>query len=197
MLVSNATSNSFAGFETPMLRKAFSVTDADVLGVISTSPKAVLGEENSSTVRVALEGRVPVVVSLENAAYTKATVLLRRVFEGVGMRRRTRKQGGGCALTDLTLLASVLAMQTWYSKLTNAGVTLPANACLGTVWFALKVGSDLSIAMFIQDIGSNMPTWRRRLAELTTARLAKVLNLPSDVVAGEGGVEVRGKEASL
>ncbi len=74
--------------------------DKQIIGVVSTSPYEVAGAEDSHSVIIALTGRVPVKVSLENGPIQKGDSLTSSSTPGVAMKAVKAGKIIGTALAD-------------------------------------------------------------------------------------------------
>jgi hypothetical protein len=132
------------------VRKSNKRYDSPLMGVVSTAPREVLGQETGDTIRVAQSGRVPVIVSLENGKIQKGDTITSSSILGVGMKAVRVGSSVGRALENFDgsgtqCDASVV------NELVNAGVEVPEGACLARVMVALDVTTSFSMGNFFQD----------------------------------------------
>jgi hypothetical protein len=149
IIVSNSTERD------NQVTKSSGKYDSEIMGAITTSPHTVLGQEASTTVRVALTGRVPVIVSLENGPIKKGDRITSSSINGVGMRAGRPGQVVGKALEDFKGNEEHqigACDSTIMDELTAAGITVPADACLARVMVLMHPGFDMGIGDIIQDV---------------------------------------------
>jgi hypothetical protein len=186
MLASNATS-SIVGSTTPMVRKSFGRYDQDVMGVISTSPYAVLGQENADTVRVATMGRVPLIVSLENGPILQGDRITASSIEGVGMRATRAGAVVGVAI-DSFATSSVSTYtecdEQLAADLLAAGVEVPEYACLAKVLVSIKIGGDMNMGGLFSDATGAIATMADAMSTLAATVFEKGAEL-TRLVVGE------------
>ena len=76
--------------------------DKNILGVVSTQPGWIIGEETKTTVKLALVGQVPVRVVLENGEIKRGDAITSSSYiEGFGMKATEDKRIVGISLTEL------------------------------------------------------------------------------------------------
>jgi hypothetical protein len=183
MLVSNATS-TIAGSTTPMVRKAMGRYDANLSGVVSSAPYAVLGAENEQTVRIAQIGRVPVIVSLENGPIHQGDKITASSIEGIGMKATRSGMVIGSALESFDVATSSPTQSCdpeLPGKLADAGISVASSSCVRMILVQLKPGTDLAIGNILQDaVLTPFANLTEALGELTNAAFtqgAEILKL--------------------
>ncbi|MBX4192248.1 hypothetical protein KW798_02055, partial [Candidatus Parcubacteria bacterium] len=183
LLVANATSS---GQE--MIRLSKYKYDSDLSGVVSTSHRTVMGQEASSTVRVATGGRAPVIVSLENGPIKKGDRITASSLMGIGMRAGRVGEIVGTAIDTFASTTEVNGAELpscdeiLKKQLTDAGIVVPDNACLATVLVTLNVGANINTGNIFQDAGSNIIDLTSALAELSNDAFTKGAELTKFVV---------------
>jgi hypothetical protein len=83
-------------------------SDSSIMGVVSTQPGVLLGGGASTSVPVALAGRVPVIVSMENGTINRGDSITISSTPGVAMKANTGDPIIGTALQDMTTNGSLL-----------------------------------------------------------------------------------------
>jgi hypothetical protein len=184
MLVSNATS-TISGSTTPMVRKSSGRYDQDLLGAVSTSPHDVLGQENAGTIRVAMVGRVPVIVSLENGAINQGDRITASSIGGIGMKATRPGTIVGTAIQTFgsaTSTPEVICDNDLATILQSQGIALPPDTCVASILVSLNVGSDMTVGNIFQDATDVITTLAGGLAELGNAALSRGAELTKFVV---------------
>jgi hypothetical protein len=189
MLVSSATSTNG---DTSIMRSAGRY-DSNLYGAVSTSAFNVLGQESSTTLRVGLTGRMPVIVSLENGPIHQGDRIAASSLSGVGMKASRPSMVLGRALqnfdaattTASTTLAQVVCDAGLKDELLSSGISVAPNACLARIMVALEKGSDFTIGDMIQDsVLAPFADLTSALAELSNTAFGKGAELVK-IVAGE------------
>jgi hypothetical protein len=158
--------------------------DADIMGAITVSPRTVLGDEASTTVRVGLVGRVPVIVSTENGIIKKGDRVTSSLIEGIGMRASRPGAVIGRALQDMPVDENdkPICQPFLVEELEGAGVTLPDDICIQRVMVYLDAGTDMSIGSILQDIGEGAADIALAIAELANTAFTEGAELTKFVV---------------
>jgi len=84
---------------TPSAQKTSAPYDPKIIGVVTTTPAQVFGADDGHSTPIALTGRVPVKVSLENGAIQAGDLLTSSSTPGVAMKATKAGQIIGTALT--------------------------------------------------------------------------------------------------
>ncbi len=174
LLVSHATTS---GLE--MIRLSQSRYDNEITGVVSTAHRLILGEEASSTVRVATLGRAPVIVSTENGLIKKGDRISASAVTGVGMRSSRPGTVVGTVVdpfpTNLSADGIDVPMcdDELKQRLVTSGFEVPEDTCLNTVLVSLNIGSDASTGNIFQDISEPFVDLASALGELANAAYTK------------------------
>jgi hypothetical protein len=151
MIVSNATSTytDAMGSTSPMVRRSSGSYDDDAFGVVALSPNLRFGQNTGAVnfVNVALTGRTVVFVSLENGPIHQGDRITASSIEGVGMKAVRPGTVVGVAISGFATSSCDVSFT---KELTDADVSVPANACIGQVVVQLKAGQDLGIGSILQ-----------------------------------------------
>jgi hypothetical protein len=149
--------------------------DSDIMGAITTAPHLILGQEASTTVRVGMVGRVPVIVSLENGAIKKGDRITSGSVKGIGMRASRAGSVVGRALEDFDGKSPAqkcdLSLVTELAE--SANTDLPADTCVRRVMVLLDHSFDMSIGGLIGE---------------TSASSTNLTNLPDRIIAAVGEI---------
>lgn len=154
------------------------------MGVITTAPHSVLGDEASTTVRAALVGRVPVIVSGENGPIKKGDRITSSSIAGIGMKASRAGSVVGRALEDFDPEKLGSCDATLKEELLAAGFEVPDSACVTRVMVMIKTGFDMSIGSLVQDAAANALGVLEAVQELANAAFEKGAQL-TKFVAGQ------------
>jgi hypothetical protein len=142
--------------------------------------------ESTTTVRVAVLGRVPVIVSLENGPIHQGDRIAASSVMGVGMKATRPGSVVGVAMQsfDATGTASTISCDpTISATLENVGISTPPHTCLATILVSLKPGSDLSIGEVLQDaVTTQFATINDAMQELVNEAYTKGAEVTKFVV---------------
>jgi hypothetical protein len=152
------------------VRKSLKRYDTPLMGAVSTAPREVLGQETGDTIRVAQSGKVPVIVSLENGPIAKGDSITSSSIVGVGMKAVRVGSSVGRALENFDPATQQnqcdVALK---DELVNAGVEVPADACLARVMVALDINYSFSVGNFFQDALASLDDINAAVNELSAS----------------------------
>jgi hypothetical protein len=139
-----------------MVRRSVGSYDDDAFGVVAFSPNLRIGQNIGAFefVNVALTGRTLVLVSMENGPIHQGDRITASSISGVGMKANRAGTVVGVAISGFATSSCDASLN---QKLVDAGVVVPANACLGEVVVQLKQGQDLGIGSILQDATTTKP----------------------------------------
>ncbi|MCL9972056.1 MAG: DUF5011 domain-containing protein, partial [Candidatus Pacebacteria bacterium] len=180
LILANSTTTSFG------VRQSAGVYDADIMGVVATSPYMVLGDETSATVRVGLVGRVPVIVSTENGPIKTGSRITSSSAKGVGMRAGRPGPIVGRALEAFDPVnGGGICNAELKQQLIEAGVVFTnPDTCVGRVTVFLEPGVDLTIGNMLQDAQEGILTLADAVTALTNTAFEQGAEL-TRFVAGQ------------
>lgn len=152
-------SNILAG-----VRKTIKAYEKNVLGIISTKPAILIGDDTNSgrAVNVAMIGRVPVKVTTANGQIKAGDAITSSDIAGVGMKATKAGYIVGTAIQDYTSanpeeVGSVIVFinQTWYDPdvyLTDTGDVSVTASDSAEMEYTVKKGNDIitRIGMFAE-----------------------------------------------
>ncbi|MBL8158405.1 hypothetical protein JNK62_02650 [bacterium] len=157
--------------------------DSQIMGVIATSPKMVLGDEASTTVRVGMVGRVPVIVSLENGAIKKGDPITSSSLTGIGMKARRPGAIVGKTLAGFDPENNVgFCDAELKQQLTDLGVPVTSDGCYGRVLVVLDADFDMGIGEIVQDAMTSVTNFGAAMDELMNTAFEKGAELTKFVV---------------
>ncbi|KND51630.1 MAG: hypothetical protein ABA06_00015 [Parcubacteria bacterium C7867-001] len=178
LLVANATSSPNA------IRLAHGAYDNDIFGAITTSPHTVLGQEASTTVRVGLVGRVPIIVSLSNGSIKQGDRITSATSTaGIGMKATRPGRIVGVALEGFDPENSSGSCDANLTdELLAAGVNVPTGTCLARIMVKLEPNFDMSIGNLVQDLVAGALGINDAIEELANAAFSQGAELTKYVV---------------
>ncbi|MEK7530430.1 MAG: immunoglobulin-like domain-containing protein [Patescibacteria group bacterium] len=177
-LLSNSTTTPFG------VRRSQGRYDSDILGAITTSPYMTMGDEASTTVRMALVGRVPVIVSDENGPIKIGSRVTSSSVTGVGMRAGRPGPIVGRAVAGFDPSAPGACDADLKSAFVAQGAVFEEGACIGRVMVAVDPGVDMSIGDLLQDAQDGILTLADALTALSNEAFEKGAEL-TKFVAGQ------------
>ncbi len=178
MLVSNATTS-----DRGVVAKSSRRYDSELMGVVSTSPHTVLGEHGTSTIRVAMTGRVPVIVSLENGAITKGDSVTASSLSGIGMKARRPGAIVGKALESFDPQAGIRYCDPELKdELALHGVPVAEDGCFARILIVIDSDFNMGIGDVVQDITAEIATFAQAMDELANAAFEKGAELTKIVI---------------
>jgi hypothetical protein len=149
----------------------------DILGSVSVSPHTTMGTETSSTTRVAMLGRVPVFVSLQNGPIKKGDRITSSGISGVGMRASRPGYILGNTLQEFDPDNGI------GECVNNESYGLATTTCYGIVLVKLNPGFDMGIGNVVQDVGDAFTGAAEAAQELLNDAFTKGAEL-TKIVAG-------------
>jgi hypothetical protein len=150
------------------------------MGAISTSPHDTLGDATTTSVRVGLIGRVPVIVSLANGAIKQGDAITSASSTpGVGVKALRPGRILGQAMQDF---APTQCDTNLIDELHAAGIEIPNNACVARIMVKLDPSFDMSVGNLIQDATGMIGDVMNAVNELSNAAFNQGAELTKYVV---------------
>jgi hypothetical protein len=177
IILSNSTTTRYG------VRRSQGRYDEDIFGVVATSPRLIIGDEASTTVRVGMVGRLPAIVSLENGPIKIGDRITSSQIAGIGMRAGRPGVIVGRALEAFDPEKQVgLCNPELKDELIGQAFNLPSDACVARIMIRIEPGFDMSIGGIVQDIGVAVSEFASALEELTNGAFEKGAELTKIVV---------------
>ena len=160
MIVANATSGPVG-----MIRLASEPYSDSTLGVVAGSPVVTLGDGASTTVRVGMLGRAPVVVSLSNGPIKTGDKVTTSSLPGLGMRANRPGYVLGTALEPFDPASGIGACESG---------SVESNTCTGRSLVSLNPGFSVGGTDVFDTFGATTTTLSLAMTELGNAVLGNV-----------------------
>jgi hypothetical protein len=139
--------------------------DDSLMGAISTSPQSTLGLSDSGLVQVSIAGRAPVIVSLENGPIAQGDAIVASAIPGVGMRSTMPGVAIGRALESVGTGSCNNDLE---EELEEAGIELPANACVVRILTTIEQGFSIGSAPLFAEASTSTASFVTMATELAS-----------------------------